>query len=519
MKLSYATLILFFSLFLLQCQPEEYVKEDRSDHPFSIKNMGKKEIQQNETLTDILGDLQNRLNKQDNNHSGRMVYSGENDFFIDTDYGAYITNEDDNYHSYTFPIIGKSEITGFSNLLITINEDDNYEAFIVQYDMNATDKEHMAQGFEIDLAGKVNYYPINDFDISTISNARKTRNCIWIITTGCTYGKHPTGYLDSGSKCGGHFSDIQVECIGGSGSSGGGSGISGGFSDDGSSGGSAGGGTGLPEDTEVSTPLSCSDCQTYEEAMAALWEEEVKLEDNFKNNDCVMDIWNTMKDLDVGYETLANFLKDDPKAELSFDIQQLPNVNGRNYQTISYNPTTGEISSASSTIILNSNKLNRSKLDIARTLLHEMIHAELFSMVVEAGGYDDLEAFAQNASEEDDPFKVIWEYYQEHGSYIADSNPGWQHEYMADNYIEYIAAGLKELHPILSSQGFSDYGNSISDVLGDTFSWNDMFYYMAWAGLQETEQFQTEIVDKGKNENYNFYLTLVKQESLNNKCN
>lgn len=321
-------------------------------------------------LTDILGELQNRLNKQDNNHSGRMVYSVENDFFIDTDYGAYITSEDNYYRSYTFPIIGRSEITGFSNLLITIKEDDNYEAFIVQYDLNTTDKERMAQGFEIDLAGKVNYYPLKSFDVSNISNARSTPNCFQIITTWCSGpGKHPGGYAPNGDECPYHESDIQYECIGGSGNSGGGSGISGGFSG-GGSGGSSGGGTGLPEDTEITTPLSCSDCQTYEEAMAALWEEDI---DDSELDPCISEILNSLIDLDYGISILIQEISLSDFFQWNLENQFIPDGDcpGIIY---AYSSLDGDIA----TTFFDPLKLkNTSDIGIASIILHESIHAYL----------------------------------------------------------------------------------------------------------------------------------------------
>lgn len=247
-------------------------------------------------------------------------------------------------------------------------------------------------------------------------------------------------------------------------------------------------------------------------SVADKWELDVCIKDAFKNNSCLLDVWNKLKASNAGYEVLAGFLKSNPESALCLDVKDLGStVNGNTV-------TTGTLSNASITINLNSQKLNRSKLSVARTILHEMIHAELKRMVIEAGYYNHLEQFAANY-QGDDPFMMIWEYYNTYGNYVSGVNPGWQHEYMADYYIEFIASGLAELHPLLSSQAFINHGNDTSDVLGDPFSWNDMFYYMAWVGLQETEQFQTDIVNKGKQEIYGEYLRIADQESLTNKCN
>ncbi|MEM6737568.1 MAG: hypothetical protein AAF620_16015 [Bacteroidota bacterium] len=224
--------------------------------------------------------------------------------------------------------------------------------------------------------------------------------------------------------------------------------------------------------------------------LADAWEEEICLKENFSNNNCVNGIWNIMKDNNVGYETLTNFLGDNPKADLCLNIKDLESsVNGNTDPTIS-----GEI-----TINLNSRKLNRSKLSIARTLLHEMIHAELFSYVIEAGGYDNFQNYALNYNDE---FLALWNYIDE---YHQDGP--WQHEYMADNYVTYIANGLQQLESFFISQSFKNAANSgyYFDVLGEEWNWDNFYEYMAWEGLHLTEQFQTDIVNNGIQNIYNIY--------------
>lgn len=254
----------------------------------------------------------------------------------------------------------------------------------------------------------------------------------------------------------------------------------------------------------------CVECEVLTEdgicmTLADFWEEEICQKENFANNDCIQDVWNTMKDNNVGFETLTNFLGNSPKALLCLDIQDLGNtINGNTAPS-------GTISNAFITINLNSQKLNRSKLSIARTMLHEMIHAELLGYVVEAGGYDAFQAYAQQYN---DSFLALWNY--------MDTYDDWQHEYMATHYIQQIADGLKELYPELLSQGFINYANNgeLDYVSEDGWSWDDLFYYMAWEGLHETEQFQTDIVNTEKKEAYDNYRKELRDlESSTYECN
>jgi hypothetical protein len=122
-----------------------------------------------------------------------------------------------------------------------------------------------------------------------------------------------------------------------------------------------------------------------------------------------------------------------------------------------------------------------------------MIHAELSSMIIEAGGGEALQNYVETYEGEDD-FMMIWTYYQTYKPYVKNVNPGWEHEYMADYYIEYIAEGLKKLHPILSSQAFIDYGNSVSCVDGNSENGNVQIGRIDFIISNKTEKTLSEIL-------------------------
>ena len=253
-------------------------------------------------------------------------------------------------------------------------------------------------------------------------------------------------------------------------------------------------------------PTSSPHPNAFLKAKAELWEDEVCEKPNFQSNDCVQGIWQEMKKLNVGYETLIRFTGQEPVAELCIDIKDLDtDANG----------VAGRTGPAEVTININSGKLDRSKLSIARTMLHEMIHAELHGMMIEAGGYNDLQNYAANY-QGDDPFMMIWQYYEEHGNYIADQNPGWQHEYMADYYIEYMAKGLKKLHPELSSQAFIDYEDG-TNVFDKSWNWDEFFIALAWQGLEGTIEYKNKVIDTGLEKYYDFYTYELSVMEVN-KC-
>ncbi len=68
---------------------------------------------------------------------------------------------------------------------------------------------------------------------------------------------------------------------------------------------------------------------------------------------------------------------------------------------------------------------NKTIIELVKTILHESIHAELYRIVKEIGGYENLQP---------DNYPEIWEAYR--------NSQGWQHEYMADWYLEKLAKSL-----------------------------------------------------------------------------
>ena len=210
-----------------------------------------------------------------------------------------------------------------------------------------------------------------------------------------------------------------------------------------------------------------------------------------------MKIWNAISASDAGHELLSGFLKANPEAEICFDFKDLGEGTIRG--NAGY-PIDGII-----TININSNSesMGRPQLEVARTILHEMIHAELIRMIVEAGGYDDLQQFA-STYEGDDPFMMIWNFYEQYGTFSDDpNNTGWQHEYMANYYIGFIADALTVLGPDLLSPQFQSYVSIVTPA-DLPWSWDDFYSYVAWGGLQKTEQFQTDIVNLGLEDVYDW---------------
>lgn len=121
------------------------------------------------------------------------------------------------------------------------------------------------------------------------------------------------------------------------------------------------------------------------------------------------------------------------------------------------------------TIQVNENNLSRPNLSIARTIIHETIHAEMFrkilSIIDNGGDLDGLTASEWTQKLSNGNYEGILDYYTRFGV------NGMQHQQMAAHYRTTISDLLKEFQPGLSQNVY----DSLAWVgLKNTVSWNSL---------------------------------------------
>lgn len=139
-------------------------------------------------------------------------------------------------------------------------------------------------------------------------------------------------------------------------------------------------------------------------------------------------------------------------------------------------------------------------LFIARTIIHEAIHANLYLAI-----YNHENGNSANIPDIDD-FPAIYEKYRG----LNDL----QHEVMADLYIGLIANALKDVHPLLNDQNFI---NSLSDY---EMSLNDFYTNIAYVGLNGTTGQTNYLSDPNNAANYSIsYETAKANSTTTSNCN
>ncbi|MFL0063645.1 hypothetical protein [Tenacibaculum maritimum] len=120
-------------------------------------------------------------------------------------------------------------------------------------------------------------------------------------------------------------------------------------------------------------------------------------------------------------------------------------------------------------ISINSNNLNRPNLSIARTIIHETIHAEMFrkilSILDNGGDLNGLTRSEWTSKLSSGDYPGIFDYYSRYGV------NGMQHQQMAAHYISIISDYLSEFQPGLLQETY----NSLAwGGLKGTTAWNSL---------------------------------------------
>jgi len=208
---------------------------------------------------------------------------------------------------------------------------------------------------------------------------------------------------------------------------------------------------------------------------ADLWERQnVTLSDAFKSNPCLKNVWENLQDSHALYSMLSVFINNsfDLNINLNFDIAY------RACNNVTYNACTDPGSSSEISIILKQSYVDRASPEsIARTILHEAIHAHLIYYLriienVESVDWGD--------------FPGLWYYMEKNNYYLGRAS----HEQMAAYYLEVIQFGLQEFD---RSRGISP---------------RSTFYRaMSWAGLHGQPGYNSD------------YDSIIEEEENKGGCN
>lgn len=180
--------------------------------------------------------------------------------------------------------------------------------------------------------------------------------------------------------------------------------------------------------------------------------DEVIITNSFKNNPCLKGVYDKLG----GASTFQNYLK---KFDGDFSVANLKLAASTNLPN-TINAQTSPPSNYLITINFNENNLNRPSLDIARTFIHEMIHAEMFRILLSLSSTNgEIDVIKLNTMLTEHNYPGLYDYYRRYGV------NNMQHEQMAAHYRGVIVDLVKE------------YDNTLT---------NEQYQAIAWVGLKGT---------------------------------
>ncbi|RKE92238.1 hypothetical protein [Ichthyenterobacterium magnum] len=175
-----------------------------SSPSFTLKRIDNPPISENKALSDKIKSIVRQPMSFDSNIQLREVYNPELDFTIDTDVANYI--EYGAYHSYTF-LVNRAEENGLTeNVLLSLQNDGTYLAYLVAYDITEEEKTQIQNNELINLDDKVTYTILQDQDWANTIFQRLGDNGVcheWVtITPTCPYsGEHTAKDIENGANC------------------------------------------------------------------------------------------------------------------------------------------------------------------------------------------------------------------------------------------------------------------------------------------------------------------------------
>lgn len=196
----------------------------------------------------------------------------------------------------------------------------------------------------------------------------------------------------------------------------------------------------------------------------------ILIDDDFGANPCLSNVYEEMGKSETLHNYLQNFDDEFSVAHLRLSVENgLPN---------NANASTSAPNNYVITITFNADNLNRPSLSVARTLIHEMIHAEIFRKLLSIVQEPSIVFTWEQIDQIKEDFPGLYDYYMryEWGEDLSATLTDTQHELMAEHYRGIIVQTLKE------------YDDTYADEVYEALAWVGLKNTHAWNELSEEEQ-------------------------------
>lgn len=480
-------LILVMSLAFNSCeeQDESIIQTQEAENQYKLIKLKPNEYKLNQKLNEKISSIQkdDKITKK-----GGHEIPNKKKLELNLNEATYIENLDGTYHSYTFAIKDENNSSNIRNIILSSQPDsEEYKAFLITYSLTKEER------IKIDNDGKLNLkdkMTIKPFDINKINITKSGSTCYEFEKTGeepcACHAQHAPGGCTHPDDV---FEWVEVPCNEGGGSNG--SGNPNNNPDIGSGGTSGNGGTGTGGNggaTSLTNPNGST----------------IQIINNL--NDKAKCIYGNLNAFSADFaEAIKKFDGDFPVSHLKLESVALSGTSrGRTIP-----PSNGvlDVNSPAYVITIQINSADningsgqRPNLMVAKTIAHEVLHAEMFRKLLSLAKQGHLDFTGWTAQQQTDymisikeNFPGIYDYFRRHKD--------WQHAQMATHYRETLARILQEFD---TSTAVPD--NEQPDQLYMDLAWEGLRYpsIHTWSSLSQTEKDRIEgVIDDYINDNKN----------------
>lgn len=194
-----------------------------------------------------------------------------------------------------------------------------------------------------------------------------------------------------------------------------------------------GGGNGNYEQTQTRTSVHGPRYSSAYSSKTQFYDEQVLLDKSFASNEWLKCIYDRLVEVDAFRNALIKFTGEYPVIHLKFEVGEITTTNqavAATYPPINY---------VSRIKVNTSFASNYSTLLMAKTLIHEVIHAEMYRKLMELASSDGkIDPLLVEMFLSQDNYPGLFDYYRRYGL------NNMQHEQMAAHYVETMAEILAE---------------------------------------------------------------------------
>lgn len=194
-KLAFLCLVF---IFFTNCQQDDTIIEGAEKHDYGIKQtyITGNDLKSMPKALEMISKIDEKRKKS---KTSKSIYSEDYDFFVSTDKILKIDNG--SFHSLTFPIYRFPDSGATENLVLSLESDGSYSAFLYTYNLSGQEQSDIAQGIPTLINKAVTRTRLNLFDTTTLA-ARLVP--IWvtrIVVIPCSSSEHNATNFGEWHKC------------------------------------------------------------------------------------------------------------------------------------------------------------------------------------------------------------------------------------------------------------------------------------------------------------------------------